>query len=216
MQRTLAEILVFVVVSAVITVGTAVVGARLVAPSPTTSEPSSHVMGMACLDEPFVSIHGRIVGAMARLCLGDGIASPRIELTGLTSGTLLSAWLAYGERRSATPQARCSVNHSHPDAPWPLPRLIDTTVADHTGRVELTSTMPGLRFAGGSEVQVLTVEHGWQRPERRAAIVELLRIWQDGWTTGEPTATIGSAGIRGWVVGCATFRPPVGLGSLED
>jgi hypothetical protein len=73
--------------------------------------------------------------------------------------------------------------------------------------VDVTSTFSGFQVAGGSQLQVLTVAHGWIRPERRAVLAEGLRDWHDAWSTATSTATTGDMGSPGWVLGCATFRP---------
>jgi hypothetical protein len=213
MQRTLTEILVLVALSAVITVGTAVVGARLASPSTVELAPVA-AMDMACLDEPFVLDQGTVVGALARLCIGDGVVRPRIELTGLTSGAVLTAWLAYTERPPAGRTQQCAIDDVQPDAPWALPMRIEGAVADQTGRVELASSMPGVRFVGGSEIQVLVVNHGWVRAERRAERVDRPLVWDRSWAM-PPADGIGDNPHGGWILGCAVFRLRMGTESLE-
>jgi hypothetical protein len=88
-------------------------------------------------------------------------------------------------------------------------------MADHSGRMELTSVIEGVRFAGGSEIQVVVVDHGWTRSDRRAARAEALLAWQQSWTL-DPARTIGDRDSQGWVAGCATFRPLGGSESLRD
>jgi hypothetical protein len=216
MKRTLTEILVLVTLSAVITIGTAVLGARLMAPPPPAERAPLVRMDMACLDEPFVSVHGTIVGALARLCIDGDTVRPRVELTGLTSGTVFTAWLAYAERRSAARRERCVVDDVPLDAPWALPRRVDdVAVADQAGHVEITGRVEALHLAGGSEIQVIVVDHGWMSRERRAGGAEELLAWQRSWTQ-DPAASIGDVRVRGWVKGCAVFKLNVGVDSLND
>jgi hypothetical protein len=213
MQRPLTEILVFVAASVVMTIGTAVVGATL-APSPTMEPASPVVMDVSCLDQRFVPVRGSVVGALARFCVGEGAVRTRIELTGLTSGASFTAWLVDAERPSSARRDECIVDDVYPDAARALPRQIGGAVVDQTGRVELTGTVQGLRFAGGSEIQLLVIDHGWMSTARRAALAEELLTWDWSWIR-TPATTIGSGRTGGYMVGCAVFRPRGGVESLE-
>jgi hypothetical protein len=215
MRRTLTEILAFIAVSAAITAGTAMIGARLFAP---VAAPPFDAGSGACVDEPFVPLRGSIfsagVGTLARLCFGESDVRPRLELTGVTSGTLFSAWLTNEEHPKTEHRQRCDIPPPDGTASWTRPVRIGAAVVDQTGRLHLAATMRDLRIAGGTRLQILAVDHGWTGPERGAARAEELVTWEHAWSRGLATPT-GDSHFRGQVVGCASFWLRGGVDSLE-
>ena len=218
MRRTLHEILAFVAVSAAITVGTAIIGTKLLSPTTPPPLPSDAGSG-SCVDEPFVPVRGAIfsagVATLARLCFGIDDVRPRLELTGVTSGTLFSAWLTNEEQPKTEHRQRCDIPPAVPGSAWTRPVRIGAAVADQTGLLHLAATLRDLRVIGGSRLQILAVEHGRLGAERGALVAEELLGWEHAWNQGLATPT-GDSHHRGRLVGCASFWLRGGVDSLEQ
>jgi hypothetical protein len=218
MRRTLTEILAFVAVSAIITAGTAVIGRWLLSPATTPPLPSDAGSG-SCVDEPFTPLRGFTfssgVGTLARLCFGVADVRPRLELTGVRSGTVFSAWLTNEEHPKTEHRARCDLPPPDAGAAWTRPVRIGAAVADQTGRLHLSATMRDLRIVGGARLQIVAVDHGWTRPERGVALADELIDWEPAWGRGSAAPT-GDSHHRGQMVGCASFWLRGGVDSLEN
>ena len=214
MRRFLTEILVFIAASTVIAMCTVVAGAKLTAPATSAPVPADLLSG-TCLDEPFLTTQSVVVGALARLCFEIDAVQPRVELTGLPSGVLFTAWLAQTSRPAAASRESCDLADAGPNGAAPPPVRFDAAVADQTGRVQLTATLPGLRIAGGSQARLFVVEHGWIGPDRAAVRPDDVLAWESAWVHGV-TRTSGDRYSRGRVVGCASFRPRGGVETLEN
>lgn len=216
MRRVLTEILVLVTASTVIALCAAVVGAKLTAPTPSAPVPADLLSG-TCLDEPFLAAPAPavVVGSLARLCFDVDAVRPRIELTGLPSGVLFTAWLSHAPRPAVTPREPCDAADSGPNGAVPLPARFDAAVADQTGRVQLTATIPGLRIVGGSQPRLFVVEHGWIGPDRAAVRPDDVLVWDRAWVHGAATTSSDRHG-RGRLVGCASFWLRGGVETLEN
>jgi hypothetical protein len=214
MRRTFPEILVFVAASMVITVGTAVVGTKLTGPASSGPIPADFLSG-TCLDEPFQPLRGVVVGTLARLCFDVEAVRPRVELTGVNSSALYSGWLTRSPQPLTAPNGVCLEADADPSIAPAMPERFDATIADRTGRIQLSATLTGLRVTGGSEVRLLVVDHGWAGPDQTALSAEALPAWQGAWVHGL-TTTSGTTRASGRLIGCAAFRMRGGTESIEN
>jgi hypothetical protein len=90
------------------------------------------------------------------------------------------------------------------------PSRIDGIVANQTGRAQLTASYPGVRFSGGSEVQILVVDHGAVRPGDAQTRPGELLSWQPSWWD------VGDGGpARSGLAGYVVFRVRQGEESLD-
>jgi hypothetical protein len=96
-----------------------------------------------------------------------------------------------------------------------IPDRFDATIADRTGRIQLSATIPGLWIPGGSEVRLLVADHGWASPDQTALKADTLPTWQGVWVTGVTTTT-GTTRASGRLIGCAVFRMRGGTESIEN
>jgi hypothetical protein len=212
MRRTYPEILAFVAASVVITIGTAVVGSKLTAPVPSAPIPADFLSG-TCLDEPFQPMRGVVVGTLARLCFDLDAVRPRVELTGVNSSALYSGWLTQAPHPLTAPNGPCLEADADAALASATPERFAATIADRTGRIQLSATLAGRRITGGSEVRLLVVDHGWAGPDQPALSAEALPAWQGAWING--LTTTGSTRAGGRLIGCAAFRMRGGTESIE-
>jgi hypothetical protein len=214
MRRTFPEILVYIVASVAITIGTAVVGTMLSAPAPSKEIPADLLSG-SCLDEPFQPTRGVVVGTLARLCFDVDAVRPRVELTGVTSSALYSGWLTQAQHPLTPQGGACLEADADPSLAPVTPDRFDATIADRTGRVQLSAALSGLRIPGGSEVRLLVVDHGWVGPEQPALSSDALPAWHGAWVHGV-TTTGTTSRASGRLIGCAVFRLRGGTESIEN
>jgi hypothetical protein len=210
----MTEVLVFVVASAVVALGAALVGMMLTAPA-TSKEIPADLLSGTCLDEPFRAPNGVVIGTLARLCFEIDAVRPRVELTGVAPSGLYTGWLS----KDGTPRPMaadlCELSDAGAMSMPMKPERFDATIADRTGRVQLSANLPGLRLASGSVVRLLVVDHGWAGPNQTALRAEQLPIWDSTWV--HRMATTGSGNqVPGRVLGCASFWLRGGTETVEN
>jgi hypothetical protein len=212
-RRNMAEVLVFVVASAMVALGAGVVGMMLTSPA-TSKEIPADLLSGTCLDEPFHTSNGVVVGSLARLCFEIESVRPRVELTGVTNGALYTGWLARGAPPRSVQGSLCEM--SDPGVAATLqPERFDATIADRTGRAQLSANLPGLKLPSGSIIRLLVVDHGWAGPNQTALRAEQLPLWNGAWVQGMSTVASGDR-APGHLVGCASFWLRGGVETLED
>jgi hypothetical protein len=218
MRRTLTEILAFVAVSPILAAGTAVIGRWLLSPATTLPLPSD-AGGGSWVDEPFTPLHGSNfssgVGTLARLCFGIEDVRPRLELTGVRSGTVFSAWLTNEVQPKTEHRQRCDLPPPDAGAAWTRPGRIGAAVPPPPGRTPRGATRRYRPIIAGPRLQIVAVDHGWIRPERGVALADELVDWEPAWGRGSAAPT-GDSHHRGQMVGCASFWLRGGVDSLEN
>lgn len=207
--------LTFLVASAVVALGAAVIGMMLTAPAEPTDVPADLLSG-TCLDEPFRPTHGGVlVGTLSRLCFDVDAVRPRVELTGVTSGALYTGWISRPVAPAGGRGNACDLSDAGATGTTLQPQRFDAASADQTGRVQLSANLPGLKLPGGSQVRVLVIDHGWTESGQVTPYADRLAVWNGAWIPG--VTTTGSDGrSQGRLVGCASFWLRGGVETLEQ
>src|SRR5215212_1953792 len=214
MSRLFADTGMTIVASAAMLLLT-ILGGRLItattAPDPVSVEqPASR----SCLERPLTTIGAAGVHAVSWICLTTAGVQPGVELRGLPSGGLYSAWLSYLEHPSTLHGGRCaSVQLASDDRVAPPSRL-DSVVADRDGRVVLSGALTGLLPGGDTVLEILVVDHGTPSAAGASARARQLLAWDRSWS-GLPSPTSDQADDSGELLGCAAFWLRGGAESME-
>jgi hypothetical protein len=191
-----------------------IAGGRLITattpPDPATVEWSADA---SCLQRPLTLIDAAGVQAASWLCLTTGGIQPAVELHGLPSGTLYSAWLSYLEHPGARDAGRCASTDLASDG-TALPGRLDGAAADRDGRVALSGALTGLIPAGDTVVEILVVEHGTVSAAGAPARARQLLAWDRSWSA-LPTPSVDQREDTGRLLGCATFWVRGGVEQTE-
>ena len=213
MRRALADILFSVAASGTVVIAVAVAGGHVV--RTVTQAPGERgTAETACLERSVTPIAPSRVGGNARLCISDGAVQPSIQLENLTSGAVYTAWFAYFDRPSGCQSGLCASTDLIGDDPAGVLGRIDGAVADQAGRVHLATTFRDLRLSGGSEVQLLIVDHGPLNADDSRTRARQLLSWHPSWL-GTPAADADVESDPGSVVGRGIFRLRGGVDSLD-
>lgn len=208
------EIMILVVASAAVALGAAAVGMWLTAPASSKEDPADLLSG-SCIDEPFRAPDGVVVGTLARLCFDVDAVRPRVELTGVTSDSLFTGWLTQPTPAGVMHGNVCGSSDAAAATTLLQPARFDASRADQTGRVQLSASLPVMRFTGDSRIRVLVVDHGWRGSSQVVPREEQLSTWDGTWVHGL-SSTANTNRTPGRLVGCATFWPRGGVETLEN
>jgi hypothetical protein len=181
-------------------------GQLLVATTPATATAAPAAM-TTCLDRPLTPINApRVLGA-AHLCLTVDDVAVTLELASAANGNLHTAWLSFQDHPGAKPAGACPNAPSASAQPVSgAPSQIDAAVAQADGTLRLSRTMPGLRPAGNTELEVLVVDHGPAVATATAPAdrTRSLLSWDRAWSALPAASTARPSGSPR-LVGCAAF-----------
>lgn len=206
MSRTLFEIGASVGASAVMLAVT-IVGGRLVMAESAPGGVERPAATVGCEERPFAVVNGGAARGMARLCLTRDGVEPIVELAGLPSGVIYSAWIAYVDRPGVVRVGECA------DPDLPAPGRIASGIADQEGRLMLSSMAPGLQLGANSVVKLLVVEHGALSSDVTPDRARGLLVWQPGWS--DATAPSDATQSSGSLLGCSSFWTRGGVDTTE-
>jgi hypothetical protein len=180
MQRMLVEIGASVGASVVMLAAT-VVGGHLIAGTapPVGVERPAYV---GCDERPLSPVNGTTLRAVARLCLFPHGAEPTVELEGMPSGALYSAWVAYVERPTVVEAGRCASPALAAREEIGAPGRVASGIADRAGQVVLSSALPGFQAQANSLVEILIVDHGMPSADPAPARPRELLAWDRAWS----------------------------------
>jgi hypothetical protein len=205
MGRLFAEAGTTIVASAAMLLLTFAGGRLLTATTPPEPARAERPATSTCEQRPLTLFDGAGVEAASWLCLTTTGAQPGVELHGLPSGTLYSAWVAYLERPRTMDVARCAgAQNPSGDGTAPTGR-VDGAVADRDGRVMLAGSLAGLLPGGGTALEILVVEHGAMSAAGAPARAGSLLAWDRSWSALPGPSAVDDAGDAGRLLGCATF-----------
>jgi hypothetical protein len=204
MHRLLTEVGVSIGASAVMVIVT-IVGGQLVAataiPAASDGDQSAEA---SCLEQPLALTEDTAIQALTRLCLTMDGVQPTVELTGLSSGGVYTAWLSYLEHPRTRQIGRCASAQIASQVGDGTPGRLDSRTADQGGRVILSGVLPGLHPEGNTEIEILVVDHGRLAAGQTPASARQLLVWNPTWS-GQPTTVIGEEQAASRLVGCAAF-----------
>ena len=143
--------------------------------SPSTPPTSSNLagMGLSCHNAPVHTLAVSTVEGHAQLCVGKAGVRPAVQLGGLRSGEVYTAWLAYFERPAACLTRPCQLIDLLGDNPLGVLGRIDGAVAS-AHELHLQAEIRDLRVAGGAEVILLIFGHGGANAESGRALARQL------------------------------------------
>jgi hypothetical protein len=181
-----------------------IAGGRLVtattAPDPASEERPATT---SCLQRPVTLLDAAGVQAASWLCMTTGGVQPGVELQGLPSGRLYSAWLSYQEHPGSRDIGRCgSTDLASPGAAH-VGRL-DGATSDQDGRVMFAQSLTGLQPGGDTLLEILVVDHGAVTAAQAPARSRQLLAWDPSWRA-MPSPTIDQEEDTGRLLGCAAF-----------
>ena len=204
MQRTLIEIGASVGASAVMLAAT-IVGGHLIAGTapPVGVERPAYV---GCDERPLAPVNGAALRAVARLCISPHGVEPTIELEGMPSGALYTAWVAYVERPTGVDSRQCASPELAAREEIGAPGRVASGIADREGKLLLSSALPGFQARASSLVEILVVDHGPPSADPAPGRARQLLAWDRGWAA-PPTSDQPSSALLGctpfWVRGGA-------------
>jgi hypothetical protein len=160
---------------------------------------------MTCLDRPLTPVGATRALGTAHLCLTLDDVAVTVELASAASGDLHTAWLSFQDRPGAKVAGTCpSVQSPSTQLVQAAPSQIDAVVSQADGTMRLSRTLPGLRPAGNTELELLVVNHGPASTTASADRTRSLLSWDRAWSA-VPAASTARNTEQPTLIGCAAF-----------
>lgn len=160
-----------------------------------------------CLTVPIQALAASPIEGHARLCLDRPGVRPTLWASGIRTGEVYTAWLAYFDDPSSCLNKPCDTFDLLGDDPAGVLARVDGGIGPDAGEIHLQAHIRDLDLARRSQVSVLLLGHGSVSGKTRRMRARQLLTLQTP-ELGAPLAGAAADGGRAWPLGQAVFIVP--------
>ena len=116
--------------------------------------------GRGCVDAAVQALSAFRLEGSGGICVDAGVVHAAVQVGGLTTGHVYTAWLAYFDHPTLCAQSPCGLVDLRGDDPSGVLVRVGGGIARDDGEMELRTSLADMQPGTGSQVTLLLLNHG--------------------------------------------------------